>query len=297
MTKNFSQITPELMQSLLVTKFPSLKIRAVHTDGSIHGTATKVKVTLDADGDGPRTMWVKAGWEESSEILRKVGIFSREPRVYAELLPELGLEVPDFYGASWDDEAMDGIVLLEDLGEREAHFNSPLDPLSPKAVAALLSALAKMHGMTHGPEWLDGHDWLRPLFWDTQEPDSYLSDVSAVPTLEKFSPCRAVPPCQKLHAMPSASPLLSGEPQLLAVRTLSTACCMVTPISVTATVCQMEALGCLTGNASGAAAGPMMWLTNMPSFQPEEFNAAVASRFAHAMLDHGLFGDGTFEEL
>lgn len=186
MTKNFSQIMPELMQSLLVTKFPSLKIRAVHTDGSIHGTATKVKVTLDADGDGPRTMWVKAGWEESSEILRKVGIFSREPRVYAELLPELGLEVPDFYGASWDDEAMDGIVLLEDLGERKAHFNSPLDPLSPKAVAELLSALAKMHGMTHGPEWLDDHDWLRPLFWDTQEPDSYLSDVSAVPTLEKF---------------------------------------------------------------------------------------------------------------
>jgi aminoglycoside phosphotransferase (APT) family kinase protein len=36
------------------------------------------------------------------------------------------------------------------------------------------------------------------------------------------------------------------------------------------------------------AYGLTVWLTNMPSFQPEQFNTVVASRFAYAMLDHGL---------
>ena len=122
MSEIFTQITPALMQSLLGRRFPNLTVNGVTVDGAIHGTATKVKVRLDAAGDGPRTMWVKAGWEDSSEILRKVGIFAREPRVYAELLPPLGLEAPACYGAQWDDETMDGIVLLEDLAERQAHF-------------------------------------------------------------------------------------------------------------------------------------------------------------------------------
>jgi hypothetical protein len=340
----FSQITPELMQSLLAPRYPELAINAVRTDGSIHGTATKVKVTLDAEGDGPRTMWVKAGWEDSSEILRKVGIFSREPRVYAELLPELGLEVPKCYGARWDEEAMDGIVLLEDLGERHAHFNSPLEPLSPKAVATLLSALARMHGLTRSAEWLAEHGWLRPLFWDTREPDSYLSYVSSVATLESFLMLprgAALPEAARnaeristaigrtaafgredsehcmLHGdahIGNSYGLPDGGLGLLDWQCVwrgswafDVAYLMVSSLSpddrrsheMSLLQHYLEERACHGWPAPSLAHafdryckyfayGLTVWLTNLPSFQPEEFNAAVASRFAYALLDHRL---------
>lgn len=343
--RDFSQITPKLMQTLLSKKFPTLNVKAVHTDGSIHGTATKVKVTLDADGDGPRTMWVKAGWEESSEILRKVGIFSREPRVYAELLPELGLEVPDFYGASWDEDTLDGIVLLEDLAERKAHFNSPLEPLSPQAVATLLSALARMHSLTRSTEWLSAHHWLRPLFWDSVEPDSYLTYVSAIPTLETFLAMprgAALPEVSRNAASISAAigrtaafgrednehcmlhgdahignsySLPDGKLGLLDWQCVwrggwayDVAYLIGSSLSPKDRRSEEKALlqhyldqrACHGWPAPSLAHaldryrrylayGLTVWLTNMPSFQPEEFNAAVASRFAHAMIDHGLF--------
>lgn len=340
----FNQITPELLQSLLAPKFPSLTVRAVTVDGAIHGTATKVKVVLDAVGNGPREMWVKAGWEDGSEILRKVGIFAREPRVYAQLLPDLGLEVPQCYGAMWDDSALDGIVLLEDLRARQARFNNPLQALSPVTTAALLSLLARMHGQTHDRGWLAEHDWLRPLFWDSQEPGSYLTHVSTVATLEKFL---AMP---RGDALPAAARDAAGISEAMA-RTAAFGRadeerCMLhgdahignsysLPGGASGLLdwqCVWRGgwafdvaylmVSCLTPEARRLhersllqhylderadqgwpapafahaferycqylAYGLTVWLTNMPSFQPEEFNAAVAARFAHAMLDHGM---------
>lgn len=343
----FGLITPAFLQSLLASKFPELRINSIHIDSSIHGTATKVKVTLDANGPGPRSMWVKAGWEDSSEVLRKVGIFSREPRVYAELLPQLGLEVPTCYGATWDDVTMDGIVVLEDLGGREAHFNSPLEPLPPKSVANLLSLLAKMHASSHSSGWLGSHNWLRPLFWDSLESGSYLAHVSSAATLEGFL------------AMPrgTALPQAAQDASAIAAAMTRTVCfgrdddqrCMLHgdahignsyslpngTLGLLDWQCVWNGgwafdVAYLIGSSLSPedrrsheagllqhyldkrthrgwsapslahvldryrrylAYGLTVWLTNLPSFQPEEFNAAVASRFAQAMLDHGLFDD------
>lgn len=44
---SFSQITPALLQSLLAPHYPDLEVHAVHPNGSIRGTASKIKVTLD----------------------------------------------------------------------------------------------------------------------------------------------------------------------------------------------------------------------------------------------------------
>jgi hypothetical protein len=341
----FGQITPDLLQALLEPKFPRLRVHAVQIDGAIHGTATKVKVRLDAEGEGPRTMWVKAGWEDSSEILRKVGIFSREPRVYAELLPDLGLEVPDCYGATWDDDRLDGVLLLEDLADREALFHSPLDALSPNSVAVMLAQLAQMHATTHGSKWLDAHDWLRPLFWDVLEPGSYLTHVSAPDTLEQFL---ALPRGLSLpEAARDAQRISKAMRRTAAFGMEDAERCMIHGDAHVGNSYSLPdgALGLLDWQcvwrgswafdvayfiasslspedrrkhevellqhyleerARHGWPGPSMahafdryrrylaygltvWLTNLPSFQPEEFNAVVASRFAHAMLDHGLF--------
>lgn len=341
----FDQITPELLQSLLGPKFPDITVRAVTVDGAIHGTATKVKVVLDAAGDGPREMWIKAGWEDGSEILRKVGIFAREPRVYAQLLPDLGLEVPQCYGATWDETALDGIVLLEDLGARQARFNTPLQALSPATTAALLSLLARMHGQTHGREWLARHDWLPPLFGDAQKPGSYLAHVSATATLETFL---AMPRGSELpNAARDAAGISQAMARTAAFGRLDRERCMlhgdahigntyslpggtsglldwqcvwrggwafdVAYLLVSSLSPEMRRLHeqsllqhyldvraehgwsappfahAFERYCQYLAYGLTVWLTNMPSFQPEEFNAVVAARFAYAMLDNGMF--------
>lgn len=339
------QITPALLQPLLASRFPDMTVTAVHMDGVIHGTATKIRISLDATGPGPRTMWVKGGWEESSEVLRKVGIFAREPRAYAELLPALGLEVPACYGAAWDDETLDGIVLLEDLSQRNARFHSPLEPLPPATVVKALGLLARLHAQTHGDQWQSGNAWLRPLFADAVQPDSYLAQVGSAATLAEFL---ALP---RGNALPEAA----RDPAKISAafhRTVAFGCrdeerCVIhgdAHIGNSYTLpdgdfglldwqCVWRGgwafdVAYLIGSAllpadrrdhevpllqhylkerarlgwtapaleqafdryrQYLAYGLTVWLTNLPSFQPEEFNAAVAARFAHAMIDHGLF--------
>jgi aminoglycoside phosphotransferase (APT) family kinase protein len=46
----------------------------------------------------------------------------------------------------------------------------------------------------------------------------------------------------------------------------------------------------LTSYTAYLSYGFLVWLANSTSFQPERFNALVASRFAEAMLDHGMAG-------
>jgi hypothetical protein len=343
----FAALTPALLQSLLTPQFPDLIVHALTIDGTIHGTATKVKVTIAADGPGPRSMWVKAGWEESSEILRSVGIFSREPRVYAQLLPSLGLEVPGCYGASWDETTLDGLLLLEDLAERHARFHSPLDALTPQAVAAMLSILAKMHAATHQAQWQAQHDWLRPLFHDTRAPGSYLNHVSAPATLAHYlaMPRGAAIPAQA-HNPHGISAAMA---EAVAFGISDDARCMIhgdahignsyslpdgqlglldwqcvwrggwafdIAYFIGSSLSPEDRRSCesqllqhyleqrsqygwpapaldqaMAAYRAYLPYGLTVWLTNSPTFQAEEFNAAVASRFAHALLDHGMLGD------
>ncbi|MBV9511670.1 MAG: hypothetical protein JO303_15460, partial [Caulobacteraceae bacterium] len=88
--EGLDHITAQGLTDLLAERFPDVRVRDFERCGDIHGTATKalLKVAYDSPAKGPERMWIKGGWEATSEILRGTGIFSREPRVYAELLPE-----------------------------------------------------------------------------------------------------------------------------------------------------------------------------------------------------------------
>lgn len=94
--------SPPFLTQLMQVHCPGVRVTDVAIEGAIHGTATKalMRLAYESGPAGPETIYVKGGWEDGSEILRQVGIFAREPRVYAELLARLAITAPIFATAS-----------------------------------------------------------------------------------------------------------------------------------------------------------------------------------------------------
>lgn len=188
MPDSLEAVTPAFLSALLSPRFPGAEVQAFERVGEVHGTATKalLRISYRHDTPAPDLMWIKGGWEASSEILRKVGIFSREPRVYAELLPTLDVNAPRCYGACWDDARLDGVLLVEDLNSAGAVFRTPAEPVGPDEADRMLSMLAGMHGRTAPEDWRRANGWLRPLFSDVAEDDSYLRHICRTEQLETY---------------------------------------------------------------------------------------------------------------
>ncbi|MBW8814209.1 MAG: phosphotransferase [Caulobacterales bacterium] len=186
--QDLAAVSPGMLTALLADRFPGVRVAAFEIEDRAHGTATKALLRLAyAPGpQGPPRMWIKGGWEPTSEILRGVGIFSREPRVYAELLADLPVNAPRCYGAAWDEARLDGVLLLEDLRSAGAVFRNPLEPVRPDEAERMLAMLAQMHGRTFRQAWQAAHGWLRPLFSDVGEPGSYLAYICETPQLESY---------------------------------------------------------------------------------------------------------------
>jgi hypothetical protein len=183
-----AEVSPQILTALLAERFPGVQVDAFQAVDHAHGTATKalLQVRYAPGRAGPERMWIKGGWEPTSEILRSVGIFSREPRVYAELLPDLPVNAPRCYGAAWDEARLDGVLLLEDLRRAGAIFRNPSQPVSVDEAERMLAMLAQMHAATARPRWQAAHPWLRPLFSDVGEPGSYLAHICETPQLETY---------------------------------------------------------------------------------------------------------------
>ncbi|MDB5583895.1 MAG: aminoglycoside phosphotransferase [Bradyrhizobium sp.] len=345
--RSLDDFTPALLTQLLSPRFPGVEVGTVRVDGEIHGTATKARLLVDymSREAGPDVMWLKAGWEASSEILSKVGIFAREPRVYQELLPTLPMVVaPQCYGARWDDVRLEGVLLMEDLGPAGAVLNTPRSNIAIEQVSAMLAMLGAMHGSTSSRRWNAQHQWLWPLFRDALEPDSYLRHVSAPASLASYLemprardlPRQARNP-EAVHRAFEATKArgladrqrcmihgdahvgnsyvdASGKPGLLDWQCVwrggwafDVSYYLVSALSPEERRRHEKALlrdylqrretaggPALGWDAAWAsytgylAYGFVVWLANSVTFQPEEFNAIVATRFAHAMVDHGM---------
>ena len=342
--KSLGQITPEYLTNLLRQRYPDASVTAVTVHGEIHGTASKALLILDGTGDFPRRMWLQAGWEPHRAVMATVGIYAREPRVYAELLPDLAVVAPRCHGATWDDAELEGVVLLEDLAEAGATIHSPQSAVPVDEVAAMLAMLANMHGTTAAPAFRASRPWLHPLFHDTSDPDGYLNYVSKPETLEGYlaMPRGDAMPVEARDAGKIAAAFkkttvwgrddtnrtvihgdahignsyrtADGRPGLLDWQCVWWGGCMfdttyylASALSVPDRRANEAALledyrqqlaaaggpnytsdGLLEAYRNYLAYGMTVWLTNSTNFQPEDFNAIVAPRFAQALVDHEL---------
>jgi hypothetical protein len=346
--RSLDEIDTAFIGGLLRQVHPEVELTGVEIDGEIHGTATKVRLVLtytNADG-APPIVWMKAGYEPHSPMLTGAGIYALEPKVYAELLPTLPMRTPRHHGAVYDEAAGEGVVLLEDLGV-DARLNTPKSDISVDEVATMLTMLARMHGVTSAPGWLEARPWIRPAFSDFGAPDSYLTYMARPENLELFLtwPRAADYPAQMfdpeaLHATmqrlsdwakrPRRECMIhgdahvgnsyvgaSGQPGLLdwqCVRrsgwAYDVSYYLVSALSIEDRrrwerdllrdyLQQLSAAGGPSPAWAEAwddyltclAYGFVAWLSNSTTFQPEDFNAIVSTRFAAAMVDHGTMGD------
>lgn len=145
------QIDAEWMTRALRTRAPGVSCRAVEIVEVINGTCTKIRLRLDLDDAGKaagilENVILKGGFEAHSREMSHV--HEAEVRGYRDLYPFVDLPVPSCYFADYEEDAQQGIVVLEDLRVRDVEFCSALRPQSFEQTQARLSALARFHAQT-----------------------------------------------------------------------------------------------------------------------------------------------------
>lgn len=156
------EITAEWLTSALQPHAPGVVVDRCAVRSAIWGTATKVFVEIEArnaEAYGvPANLVVKGGFEER---LRQYGAgtaYELEARFYRDLASALEVDLPKAYYAGAE-TGRQGVVILEDLNDKQVSFGDPRDPWPPDRVAEGLTSLAKLHAKSWGTrpgrfEWL-----------------------------------------------------------------------------------------------------------------------------------------------
>lgn len=110
----------------------------------IHGTATKVRLGLKVSGDAagriPASIWAKGGFEKHSKAHEEV--YAGEVRFYNTLASTLPDIVPACLYAATDPPTGASILLLDDLLPKGVRFIELTETLSPEAMKNGLSMIA-----------------------------------------------------------------------------------------------------------------------------------------------------------
>ena len=179
-------ITRDWLEAALSGYAPGVRVNSFEMVDFINTTCTKIRLSLDLENNRddapiPRTVILKGGFEAHSRKMWPM--HKNEALSYATLMPQLGLRVPQPYFAHWDEQALQGIVIMEDLVARGVTFCSPLVPHTFEHTLKRVKALARFHAQTwDSPEIRPGGrwDWVAdmPANWNLYfhpyfEPDSW----------------------------------------------------------------------------------------------------------------------------
>ncbi|WP_162527152.1 phosphotransferase [Sphingomonas solaris] len=144
-------IDADWMTRALRTRAPGVTCEGIEVVDLIKGTCTKIRLRLSLDDAGraagiPELVILKGGFEEHSRAMSLV--HDAEVRGYRDVFPVVDLPVPTCYFADFDPSDQQGIVILEDLLERDVAFCSALVPQSFEQSRRRLDALARFHAQT-----------------------------------------------------------------------------------------------------------------------------------------------------
>ncbi len=142
------ELTPEWISTALSVAYPSTKVADVKADQKWKGTAISAKLDVSYEESGnphrlPAVFVIKGGFDEKWRMRTWVALH-HEVRFYAELAPQLSLNIPKCYFAALND-APQGILILENLDLRPSKYGVHGDDLSVDAVASVLEVLAAHH--------------------------------------------------------------------------------------------------------------------------------------------------------
>lgn len=111
----------EWLTAALRVNAPGVTVRHIEVVNIINATSTCIRLKLDMDEAGkragiPETVFFKGGFPEHSREL--AFMHKIETLGYRDLLPDGELNTPKCYFADWDEESLQGIVVMEDLQRR-----------------------------------------------------------------------------------------------------------------------------------------------------------------------------------
>ena len=166
------EITAEWLGQALGTEISELEV-----DNIVWGTATKVVLEARHDADLPSRFCIKGGFTEELRPVMGAG-YVDEARFYRDLAPQLGEGLPTVYFADEDEEAQQGIVVMEDLGAKGATFVDAAEPITVEQVRRGLEIQAGWHSMDDpGYAWLKGEPNIRNLVRGVLTPEAWDAQI------------------------------------------------------------------------------------------------------------------------
>ncbi|MCB2060483.1 MAG: phosphotransferase [Novosphingobium sp.] len=156
-------ITRDWLETALSGYAPGVRVRDFEMVDFIRTTCTKIRLRLDLENNPPdapipNTVMLKGGFEPHSRAMAHMHM--TETMSYATLMPAFDMRTPEIYFSRWDEEAQQGIVIMEDLVARGVDFCKPTRPQSFEQVARRLEELARLHAGTWGSPRLEpGETW------------------------------------------------------------------------------------------------------------------------------------------
>lgn len=170
---SFEEVTPEWLTEALSPRFPGIRI-AGYQRGSIYaGTSSSAQLVLDyAERAGhaglPEAVYIKGGFNDVMRRRVWQGLI-QEAQFYVHFGDKMPVNISGYFFAGIDEEAKQGILLLEDLSARKVRFGSNLVPVSADLMARILEQMALYHGkFWQAPLLADYQHWRTPqrLFLD-----------------------------------------------------------------------------------------------------------------------------------
>ena len=189
--QKIEDVTSFCVERMLNQKYPGTEITQFHIGQIIHGSATKLRLTLDYNQVGhehglPPTMWMKADFTDHGLADQAM---VQETWFYEHLAEEIGDYLPDCYFAQSDGKQ--GVTLLEDLLAKNANFRDATEPATKQEAKFLLKHLAAVHGKFWQGDQLD------QLNEPKRESGAFILDFSrdVLYQPENFHRCMALPRC------------------------------------------------------------------------------------------------------
>lgn len=143
-------LTAAWVSEALGVRYPGTAVTRLDSGRVIHGSGTKIRLLLEYNDAGhahrlPPTMWVKAGYEPHSDMIRNSYVAEKD---FYRGVGRSGLvNAPYCHFGGTDQRSGLTVLLLEDLLARNATFGVATRPLDLETVDRALEMMARLHAV------------------------------------------------------------------------------------------------------------------------------------------------------
>jgi aminoglycoside phosphotransferase (APT) family kinase protein len=143
-------------------------------------TKVLLRVQYATAGAGlPGRVCVKGGFVPELLAIMAPG-YQDEARFYRDIAPVFGAGLPRCWFAEVDEDSGQGIVILEDLAAAGVRFADAREPLRPSQVFDGLRLLATLHNMMTEVAWLSATPYFRPMVSGLLAPEHWDAHIGSL---------------------------------------------------------------------------------------------------------------------